>query len=608
MKHFAAFLFVFLAVFCTAFVSVSSAERVIDLEKDAVFTCGSNPEEFSGKTYNDLYVLLNGCTSMRSTIIPEDNVFLTLRDITVNGTIYYLDDTYDTETGVYREAVVGENLTSADHWLNIAGKSVVNRIEMACIDPHTCHLGVQFQVYVDELYLYPVNPLSRGKIALHGYIDPLVDEKTDYYHDTDVASYPGFDFGKFEGEFARTGVVNIGGLYVNMNRYVDQHLDKGLWDETLTEEEYIDKLIEYSEFFAKTYASAFTFASEAINEKAQKLNKEVEATWHLLKRGLINKIFISNKYEQDSGETHIVLSNFRCKQMFISNNHREDGYYQDTFDLNWKPVIESAGFSSIGIVSVYSNVRMTAIDTPPLSAGDKNKDNEIFPLYIDAVVVGTEGRKIDLDLSHTKIFMLNSLGGLDKNSRLNIRFKDGRNTHSINQTAIGILSVNGGKVNILSDYIWPNSPSVIELFILPGRDDLRFKPDKKDGVIDATSIMNIKEFKNSTEKVRLVSYEIEELLGEADYDIAREIRTKPLSYSSDSHMTVCGRNWAEYMSGYYLRKHTSETEKSNYAQIETENVSLGDIYVDSSLNDDFLSGSCNFYQWGKFGGITTPLR
>ena len=66
--------------------------------EDAVFTCDSDPADFNGKTFENLYVLLNGCDNFKSTILPDDNVFVTLRDITVNGTLYYVDDSMTAKT------------------------------------------------------------------------------------------------------------------------------------------------------------------------------------------------------------------------------------------------------------------------------------------------------------------------------------------------------------------------------------------------------------------------------------------------------------------------------------------------------------------------------
>ncbi len=95
-KLFAVVVFVVLAALGCAMSA--AAEKTIDPETDTVFTCDSDPADFDGKTFENLYVLLNGCDNFKSTILPDDNVFVTLRDITVNGTLYYVDDSMTAKT------------------------------------------------------------------------------------------------------------------------------------------------------------------------------------------------------------------------------------------------------------------------------------------------------------------------------------------------------------------------------------------------------------------------------------------------------------------------------------------------------------------------------
>ena len=196
MKHFTTFIFVMIAVLCCAMSA--AAEKTY-------FTCDSDPADFNGKTFERLYVLLNGCDNFDSTVIPGKEAFVTLRDITVTESLRYLDDTYDRATGTYRDAVVGEQLTTVDHYLNIAGNSKIKKLHAECLDPHVCNLGIQNPTTVD--YLEIIGPQTttseKPRMVIRGYIDPLVDQKTDYYKDTFVKSYPGFNINTFDYDLAK---------------------------------------------------------------------------------------------------------------------------------------------------------------------------------------------------------------------------------------------------------------------------------------------------------------------------------------------------------------------------------------------------------------------
>ena len=124
MKKYKILLFV-LAVVMSAFMSAAAqVDKHFDPEQDTLISCGANPADYTGMTFNgDVYVLLNGCADLKSTVIPGDNAFLTLRDIKVNGTLYFVDDTFDTAGGTYRESLTYDSLTRAHHYLNLAGDS-----------------------------------------------------------------------------------------------------------------------------------------------------------------------------------------------------------------------------------------------------------------------------------------------------------------------------------------------------------------------------------------------------------------------------------------------------------------------------------------------------
>ena len=554
--------------------------------EDAVFTCDSDPADFNGKTFENLYVLLNGCDNFKSTIFPDDNVFVTLRDITVTGTLHYVDDKYDAETGIYTAAIIGENETNADHYLNFAGESIINRLELECIDPHTCHLGLQFPSYIDELYTYPVNPLARGKIALHGYIDPLVDEATDYYADERVAAYPDIDLKTYENEFGHVAIASE----EHIERLAAADLAYGL-----TIDNYADdptgrkKVISYLKDACDTMFPVL----------ATMLSGESESVYNLFFRGHINRMYVYNNYEQEPGETYITLSNISCDRLFVSNTHKEEGIFQNTDNLNWVPVIESAGYTNIGIASVYADFQTTSLDTAPYMAGADSLDYVVPPLYIDALVIGGEGKETNVKLESTQIYLMNYLGGLDNGSRLKLTTTDAKTKHAVNQAKIYILTINGGTFELLSESMFAASPTNVALYIMPGRDDFRFLPGE-DGHVDAASIENIAAYEE------YIHYDFSD--GEM-FDVIWEVTGSRFSQGFyNEAKTLVGYNWLGIVLNFFMGEIPDGVETNNNTKINTKNVSLGDMYVDAALGSDFMSGSCNFFQWGKPEGTITTIN
>ncbi len=605
-KLFAVVLFVVLAALGCA---MSAFATTINPETDAVFTCDSDPADFNGKTFENLYVLLNGCDNLRATVLPEDNVFVTLRDITVNGTLYYVDDTYDAETGTYTEALPGNDETHAahqpDHYLNFAA-SMINRLEMNCIDPHTCHLNLDSPSYIDELFAYPTLPQSSGKIDIDGYSNWFTDEEeeTDYYSDAKMMREDtGYEW-NFVTVRNEVGNWGLSGTMAHMHDINSCYMDTFMWETTEDNGMFLDteigKLFPNEEFRADVTRYMLR---ELLREELPEVSSSPAV--NLLYRSTINKVYISNKYEQEPGETYITLGNIRCNQVYVSNNHREGGYYRDTYDLNWKPVIEAVGYTNIGILSVYSDLSLKTLDTEPYKAGADDHDFMTAPLFVDAMVVGTEGRKANISLDHVKIYMFNYLGGTDKSSQLNLTTVDHDYGYA-NITGIGILSVNGGNFKILSEYMNAHSPTVFEFYILPGRADLRYTADES-GIIDATSIVNISGFKETVDRWLAAYY------NDSIDEVTEKRVNKPVEDSiarmDDGIMpflvypgTVHGLNWIFNFVQNYLVE-TEYSDENNYdTHIDTANFSVGNEYFDPSLNDNWASGSCNFYQWGTFGG------
>ena len=63
--------------------------------------------------------------------------------------------------------------------------------------------------------------------------------------------------------------------------------------------------------------------------------------------------------------------------------------------------------------------------------------------------------------------------------------------------------------------------------------------------------------------------------------------------------TIHGERWIYDYVTTNIYTGTNETDNIRNTSLNTENVSLGDFYVDSSIGQNYLSGSCNFIQWGN---------
>ena len=432
----------------------------------------------------------------------------------------------------------------------------------------------------------------------------FVFEDTDYYSETKLTRGDGneYDFDAVRNEIGHWGITN--GM-MDMFKLNDIYL--GLfWSETLEDLHPLNA--EKSFPNEKVLAYAVEYSAQKDLTEAQGIVIDVGA-YNVLFRSTVNKMYISNKYEQEPGETYITLGNIRCNQVYVSNNHREDEYYRDTYDLNWKPVIEAVGYTNIGLLSVYSDLSLKTLDTAPYKAVPSDHDFLTAPLFVDALVVGTEGREANIVLDHVKIFKFNYLGGTDRNSRLNLTTLDRDVKYYTNLTGIGILTVNGGNFKIVSEYMNAYSPTVFEFYTLPGRADLRYTADAS-GVIDAASIAHISGFKEIVDTWLAVWHN--DNINADNFSATKDRVYKPvfdsLEHQEDgifpfivSPGTVHGLNWIFHFVQNYLVE-TEYSDENNYdTHVDTANLSVGNEYFDPSLNDNWYSGSCNLYQWGEFG-------
>ena len=585
MKHFTTFIFVLIALM--SIVMVSFAETTIDPETDTVFTCDSNPADFNGKTFEDLYVLLNGCKNLDSTVIPGDDAFLTLRDITVTN-LHYTDDTYDAETGVYRESQPGEQLTYADHYLNIAGNSEIRNAEISCLNPHVCNFGVQYPIMIGMLYVYPTNATTRGKIVLRGYIDPLVDPETDYYNDSVVKSYPEFNLETFDNDRASL-TWSERDLLTGVARYLNQYyLEHGA--ESARKE--LDGMIEYG------------------SESDDPDDLELDAALIASQRGGALHMVVLNKYAQNIGDTVIDFDNFYSHFTYLANAKslgNED--FDDIYDLKWTPVLRAGGYSNIGVLSAYSSFKTDIVYNAPYTpyAADYNKLSH--PMSIDAVIVGTQGRKVQADISFTKIVMFNYLGGFDPDSKLEIHWGRYDNIHVPAITSsIGLLTVHGGNVSLIADKADLNYCTVGNLMVFAAREDFTYPARSS----DRNNAKDVFSFRDYQEMFYLPRTE-EEV---NDYNRLGRKFSEIFNGNLLSHTNICerspwGYNWILSVLDKYIELPDESVKTAPNTRIHNGNMNFGEIAMDESLdewnNPDVFTASCQIHQYGQNEEIVTDI-
>ena len=111
---------------------------------DGYFGSGSNPEDFHGKVFDDLYINPGDCGEE----IRFDNVIVT-------GNVIYNDT------------------SSSGHTVTFSG-SILNRIQFPCSDGHHCKLQLDGSTSLNELDLYPSGN-HPGMITVNGLMADAPD-------------------------------------------------------------------------------------------------------------------------------------------------------------------------------------------------------------------------------------------------------------------------------------------------------------------------------------------------------------------------------------------------------------------------------------------------
>lgn len=110
------------------------------------FTCGSDAREFSGRTFEDLTIVLGGCGETGT----EDPGIIRFENITAAGEVRILDS--------------GGAKTSAE--VMFSG-SRLNKVSVECSPSRSCVISLDGESTIGELYLYPAGT-DRGSITVNG--------------------------------------------------------------------------------------------------------------------------------------------------------------------------------------------------------------------------------------------------------------------------------------------------------------------------------------------------------------------------------------------------------------------------------------------------------
>ncbi len=572
-KLFAVVLFVVLAALGCA---MSAFATTINPETDAVFTCDSDPADFNGKTFENLYVLLNGCTNFDSTIIPGQDVFVTLRDITVEGDLHYVDDTYDRATNTYRDAKPGEQLTTVDHYLNIAGESQIFRIIAECLDPHVCNLGVQYPTVVASMTTTSTTTQTNEKprLVVRGYIDPLVDSNTNYYTDTSVKSYPDFDINTFDYDFVKTATEDI-------NRF-DQ----------------LNFMYAYAATIA-AYPNTLSWFEE--------YSDVTEQEEMLFKRAFIQTYTLGNIYKL-SGNDFVDFANIEIGNLGVENGNGYLGVKYSYSQYKWDPVFRSKGFVTVGSLVSSTSFTTDVIENNSHRITSADSDGLILPMFIDLMTIGTSGEKITYNMNNTRIAMLNYLGDEKDGSKFILKTDADGNTY--NADSIGILNVMGGAFEISSATTDSEKPTIENLNFYEGNPDYQFGEVGATGFIRNTYYntpvtLSVFTMWMKDDKTFLYEWDPINRREEAENKSVRDRR-----YELYLDKVFTNYNFARTGYGYFeITRALDEqvkignTDMSGQSKVSFygQNVSLGNINVSKNLGDitTWMDGSCHFWQHGK---------
>ena len=559
MKHFTIFILVSLVLMS---VVMSVFATTIDHETETVFTCDSNPDDFNGKTFDRLYVLLNGCENFDSTVIPGDDAFVTLRDITVTGKLLYFDDTYDRSTDTYRDAVIDEHLTTADHYLNIAGDSHINALQIQCLDPHVCNFGIQKSVVIEDADIVgsKTGVNEKPRIVVRGYIDPLVDWNTDYYNDTSVKLFPDFKIDTFDYDLAKIALADT----------------------------------EYFDTLSFAYANAETIQEFPYSFNwFEKSNSDEDI--RLFNRAYFADCTVFNGFGFSATQSVVDLVNIEFGHLSTQNANGYGIFPNKLY--TWRPVLRSKGFTTVGNLVSTVAFSTKVVSENNRSAESTDAETSVLPMFVDMMTIGSLGETITYDMNNTRIVMLNYLGNEIPNSRLILKTNNNGNPYNID--SIGFMNVIGGRFEMKSASNDKEIPIIVKLNFYEGIQDYSFD--------DAYTTVFITEnyYGKNEEKTYLFSFD--STTG-AENQANKDDREYRQNLYNEEILPL--RNFARTGLGYFeitralddqLKIGGTNVAGKSQVSFYAKDASLGEINVSKNLGDisTWMDKNSSFWQFGE---------
>ena len=571
-------------VLFTVLMILAIAAGVFADNEITYFTCDSDPADFNGKTFEDLAVMIDGCVNFDSTIIPGKDSFVTLDNITVNGYLYFVDDSYDPITGTSVDASFDDISIHGDTYLNITGLSNINNVSIQCVYSHNCNLGLQYPASIFYMEQALVNQKSLGKTIIRGYIDPFVDSETDYYHDTFVKNFPDFNIETFDVDFVSLALQN----YSDFN-----YAALGS--------------VEFGKNLMYPYGTYSFLASETVSEELAKL----------FKRGNIELFVTYNSAGQNIGDFELDLANITIEDFFILPvGFENNGYGKETSYLgsNWKPNIVSRGYTTIGSFNANMDFSTDVYTPGSYSIDSTDPETAVLPLYVDLMILGGTGRTVEYDMNQTRIVMLNYIGNEDPGSKLVLNM--GKLGTSINMPTISVANIIGGKLDFSCKETTHEVPSIDSLKLYEGIADYSYDDSAK-GRYEPLDTWESLYYSDDARIDDVYTYNMIYLPENKTY--AENTSTATLrNHRNDLYNNEILKlsNFARTDHGYFEIAATldgmivpTETDKigNSVTKLYVYNTSLGDITVSMTLGEQsrWFDPKCNFWQYGEFGKLST---
>lgn len=510
------------------------------------FTCNSKPADFNGKTFDDLHVFIEGCDNFDSAIIPGKESFVTLKDIRVNGMLFFADDHYDPATEVYTDAEKSDTAKHNDTYLNIIGDSYIEVAHTQCVYDHDCNFGLQYPARIEKLDARLMNNKANGKTVIRGKIDPFIGE----------SSLSGFNIDTFDLDIVKAASEDVA-------------------------------LFSAASYMSVEYGKDIVYPYNLRNFlKNNIFDKNIT---DVFKRGYIRSLAIGDIADFQRGEVEIDLANISVGILY---------QWEKDSTKNWVPTIVSRGYTTIGVYATKTSFNTSAYAPAAYDYTSDDPNKMVLPMYIDLMILGGSGQNIRYDMDYTRITMMNYVGNEDPNSRLDLNLGNAGN--AINMPSIGIANIIGGKFDMSCKQSIKDKPSIEKLNFYEGLQDYQFEEE-------TASTLN-KLYFDRTDVEMFNKRTNDQGTGLTEDETTAALREKRKNLY-DGKILLSMENYARTTEGYFtlaatldgmIKPGNTDMSGKSVVSFYGQNLSLGDIAVSKNLGEitNWMDGSCHFWQHG----------